>query len=108
VVKLAVAICFRSIRLAPGSIPGRCKSFFKLICVDGAVVVELWFGDWNLAATRSHCFYNRQKRCETEALDINIALNQSLLFLILLHPTNSDAGSISICVVTDFQGYCII
>jgi hypothetical protein len=27
VVKLAVAICFRSIRLAPGSIPGRCSLF---------------------------------------------------------------------------------
>jgi hypothetical protein len=30
VVKLAVAICFRSIRLAPGSIPGRCNPLFLL------------------------------------------------------------------------------
>jgi hypothetical protein len=31
VVKLAVAIYLRSIRLAPGSIPGRCKVSFLLL-----------------------------------------------------------------------------
>jgi hypothetical protein len=31
VVKLAVAICFRLIRLAPGSIPGRCNYLFAVL-----------------------------------------------------------------------------
>jgi hypothetical protein len=40
VVKLAVAICFRSIRLAPGSIPGRCKFIFcRSISFGGCVIV---------------------------------------------------------------------
>jgi hypothetical protein len=39
VVKLAVAICFRLIRLAPGSIPGRCKHSNRFLFVGLVVVV---------------------------------------------------------------------
>jgi hypothetical protein len=40
VVKLAVAIFLRLIRLAPGSIPGRCNTFFLLFW-SGLVVLWL-------------------------------------------------------------------
>jgi hypothetical protein len=47
-----------------------------LLCGGG--VGSLVTGIWS--ASRRHRFCNRQKRCETEALEINVALNQSLIF----------------------------
>jgi hypothetical protein len=49
VVKLAVAICFRLIRLAPGSIPGRCNYLFA--------VVRLWLRVFWWDERRGHVAY---------------------------------------------------
>jgi hypothetical protein len=44
VVKLAVAICYRLIRLAPGSIPGRCKHLRFHFIFSLVVAVAFFFG----------------------------------------------------------------